>query len=205
MAAKILRLNPGDKYGMLTVVGISDVKRGKKYQWVFKCDCGKLRTAARSDFIKSKIPSCGCYSHLKTHGWSQDGKRVYRIWKGMNQRCKNKNHPKYNRYGGRGIKVCDEWNVFLNFLMDMGTPDGVLEIDRIDNAGNYEKKNCRWATRKQQTRNTSSNKMITHSGQTYCLSEWAERLGYTRSGLAYRLKKMPIAVALVSRDLNRKK
>ncbi len=97
----------------------------------------------------------------------------------MRQRCNNPNDHKYRNYGARGITVCDRWSKFEKFLEDMGEKPLGLTLDRIDNNGNYEPSNCRWATLTEQARNKRNNVMLTHEGQTYCLAEWAERTGLT--------------------------
>ena len=102
--------------------------------------------------------------------------KEYNTWKRMRQRCSNKLHPKYARYGGREIKICQEWNSFKVFLKDMGlAPGKKYSLDRIDNNGNYCKTNCRWATNKTQCNNSSTNRLITFNGITASISEWAER------------------------------
>jgi hypothetical protein len=100
--------------------------------------------------------------------------RAYSTWAQMKTRCSNPNTRNYHRYGGRGIKVCDRWLVFKNFLEDMGEPLIGMSLDRIDNDGNYEPHNCRWATQKQQTNNTSTNRRITIDGVTRTFTEWIE-------------------------------
>lgn len=108
-------------------------------------------------------------------GWSLT--RTYRIWHGMKDRCLNKNNARFNRYGGRGITVCERWMDYRNFLADMGErPDG-MSIDRIDNTKGYSPENCRWATTKQQSRNKSNNRIITHNGVTMTLADWSEHTG----------------------------
>lgn len=101
---------------------------------------------------------------------------TYTSWQAMLERCGNPKFFAYERYGGRGIKVCDRWKSFVNFLADMGErPDGKT-LDRYpDNNGNYEPGNCRWATRKEQSQNTSSTKFLTLDGETLSLSEWGRR------------------------------
>ena len=100
----------------------------------------------------------------------------------MKDRCTNPNNPKFHRYGGRGIKVCDRWmNSFEAFLEDMGErPSKRYSLDRINNDGNYEKSNCRWATREIQGRNTSTTNLITINGTTLCVEDWCTTLNVPR-------------------------
>ncbi len=115
----------------------------------------------------------------KNNGNTIHGSRSpeYRTWSGMLQRCKNKKYTKYHLYGGRGITVCERWHKFDNFLVDMGPRPEGLTLDRIDNNGNYEPGNCRWATKKQQARNMRPNIVLTVNGETKLLVEWAEQKG----------------------------
>ncbi|HEY9737554.1 MAG TPA: hypothetical protein V6D06_14770 [Trichocoleus sp.] len=107
----------------------------------------------------------------------------------MKSRCHNPNNAAYDRYGGRGIVVCDRWREsFENFYADMGPrPSEQHSIDRINNDGNYEPGNCRWATDKQQSRNTRRNRLLTYNGETLFLDEWAERLSISKHTLQTRL------------------
>lgn len=95
----------------------------------------------------------------------------------MIQRCTNHNNKSYHNYGGREITVCKEWRKFENFLEDMGEPPKGYQIDRINNNEGYYQANCRWATRKQQQRNTRNNHLISYKGKIQCLSAWAEKIG----------------------------
>ena len=112
---------------------------------------------------------------------------TYQSWQAMKSRCCGPGDQAYSKYGGRGIKVCEKWMRFEGFLEDMGErPDGT-SLDRIDNDGNYEPGNCRWATRKQQQRNTRANVMVTFGGESRCVAEWAELFGLNRDTLFCRI------------------
>jgi len=115
-------------------------------------------------------------------------KRTYSTWRHMKNRCLNKNYPKYNHYGGKGVVVCERWlNSFEDFLNDMGERPVGMTLDRINNDGNYEPDNCRWATNIQQLNNTSKNKYIMYKDQTLTLSEWSRVLGLNYELIKSRL------------------
>jgi len=123
----------------------------------------------------------------------------YNSWSNMRQRCTNPKTQKYKYYGGRGITVCARWASFAHFLTDMGRkPTPKHSIDRINNDGNYEPSNCRWATHDQQMENTRSdrNHVITLNGQSLTITEWAATLGIERSVMYRRLKRWPLERAL---------
>lgn len=129
--------------------------------------------------------------NYKLHGGK--GEHLYEVWCSIKQRCLNPNNPRYARYGGRGITVCDEWlndyPAFRKWAMENGYEDnGKLSIDRIDNDGNYEPSNCRWADNLTQANNKSSNVLITYNGKTQTLREWSEETGIHMDNLYYRYR-----------------
>jgi hypothetical protein len=116
--------------------------------------------------------------------------REYSSWAGMRQRCLNPKHKNYKNYGGRGIRVCDRWNSFTAFLSDMGLCPPEQSLDRINNEGNYEPSNCRWATRKQQNRNYRRNIVIKINGKSQCLLEWTNQQNLDYAMVYARIKRL---------------
>lgn len=126
----------------------------------------------------------------KTHGMSQSNP-IYKRWGLMKSRCNNPNATGYDRYGGRGIKVCDEWNNSFITFYEWAIANGFrsdLSLDRIDNNKGYSPDNCRWVTRSQQARNVRRNHMITYNGKTQCIGKWSEETGIRRDTLLYRIR-----------------
>ena len=146
---------------------------------------------------------------MKTHGHTtknRHGSPTYQSWRAMLDRCRQPSHPHYNRYGGRGIQVCDRWHGpegFANFLRDMGERPNDCSIDRIDNDKNYEPSNCRWAGQKTQHRNKVSNVNLTLNGRTQCLRAWAEELGIGATTLSARKAKGWTDEEILTRSVGR--
>jgi hypothetical protein len=124
------------------------------------------------------------------HGFASRGKQdaTYKSWVSMHHRCKETSQD-FPNYGARGISVCARWDLFENFLADMGErPDG-MSLDRINNDGNYEPGNCRWITHAGQCNNRRSTHLVTFNGETRSLSEWSRHLGMSKHGIQLRLRK----------------
>lgn len=178
----------GQKFNKLTVLGFSH-KNKTQYFWNCQCDCGKLKVVRTDNLKNGTTVSCGCYKNglHTTHGKSNT--REYRRWLHMKQRCCNSNNKDYSYYGGRGIKLCKEWETYEGFLKDMGIPPtDYHEIDRIDNDGNYCKENCRWVGKKTQAQNKRNSVLLTLKGRTKCVSEWARILGIPVNTLRSRVR-----------------
>lgn len=163
----------GQRFGKLTVVRLAP-KRGAYTCWLAQCDCGNQSVVKAINLRTGETKSCGCIR--RPHGRS--GTAINSVWKAMWARCVNPRNRNYRHYGARGIRVCERWRRFEVFLADMGErPDGT-SIDRIDNDGNYEPKNCRWATRAEQDGNRTVSIRVVHDGRDLCLSQWARELGF---------------------------
>ena len=151
----------GRKFGRLTViVRAGSTVKGRMATWLCKCDCGNVIIAIGNNLLRGHTTSCSCYREQEIrvrHGDTVGGNESseYSTWRGMIQRCHNPLAFGYENYGGRGIKVCEEWRTdFRNFLADMGRKPGRgYSIDRVDVNGNYEKSNCKWATSAEQALN----------------------------------------------------
>lgn len=179
-------LNGVTRFGRLTVIGEGADYRSPAGQNVrratFRCDCGKVAVLRISEVKQGLTVSCGCYHAeiMRPHGHASGGNGTpeYRTWTAMKYRCSNPRCKMWPDYGGRGIKVCDRWSAsFEAFLADMGPrPDG-HSLDRIDNDGNYEPGNCRWASKREQAANRRSTVLVDHAGQSIPLKEACRQIG----------------------------
>lgn len=201
--AKRLEIEQGMRFGdgsrLEVIREVAPVVSGGQRQRAVecRCDCGDMRVYRLYSLRNGNTRSCGCLASeefgkgCKTHGGS--GLPEYVIWLGIRSRCTNLNNDAWKHYGGRGIKVCEKWQEsFEAFLADMGRrPSDEHSIDRFpNNNGDYEPGNCRWATAKEQMRNTRVNYLLEYEGETKCVAEWAEKYG-VRVGLLYtRLVKL---------------
>lgn len=164
----------------------------------------KVDPSFRLFYNVSTMPS-GRQHGMYRHGHSLKGKvtKEYRAWCHMLRRCELPSVERYPRYGGRGIKVCKRWHNFSNFLNDMGNaPSPKHSLDRIDNDGNYEHKNCRWATNSEQILNSSKARFITFNNKTYNIGKWSKITGINRQTIQMRIDHYgwPIQKALGVRN-----
>lgn len=191
----------GKRYGMLTVLKrVEDTfdKSNRRYiTWECLCDCGNI-TYVTSNNLKGKTTSCGCYlksvagNQTFKHGYRKT--RLYQIYNGMKQRCNNPNHIEYQNYGGRGIKVCSEWNAqeglqeFAEWALKNGYDDS-LTIERIDVNGDYCPENCTWIPLEEQAKNTTRNVFVEYEGKKLILSDFSKLIGMDRRLVSKYLKQ----------------
>lgn len=216
----------GQRFGRLVVIEKLPSKEGKCW-WKCKCDCGGFKDVPTAYLTSGSTQSCGCLAketrrkygkiNCKKASESHTSHRLsntkeYFVWKNMIQRTSNPKNNNYHNYGGRGIKVCEEWKNLENFYKwccESGYKEE-LEIDRIDVNGNYEPSNCRWITKKQQLNNKRDNVRVEINGVTHTLTEWSEITGINVSTLQYRYyggdrgERLIRKVNLESYDTNRK-
>jgi hypothetical protein len=185
----------GKKFGMLLVIERLENSKSNKTVYRCLCDCGKTKDVLSINLKEEQTISCGCIRKSKNPNYKKVARSLnyikeYRAWKGIRARCYNNKNKKYLSYGGRGIIVCDRWiDSYKNFLQDMGIcPDESKSIERIDNNGNYEPSNCRWATIDEQANNRRTNVFITYNNETLTLAQWGKKIGVSGSTIAHRLK-----------------
>lgn len=181
----------GMKFGKLTALEIA-YRKNKRIYWKCLCDCGNISHSSVANLISGSTKSCGCVGFEKiskmnvTHGMSKT--RLMTVHMNIKQRCLNHTRHDYNRYGGRGITVCDEWQDFATFK-DWALANGYrkdLTIDRIDSNGNYEPSNCRWITISDQQRNRGNNIIAEVNGISKKIHEWSEITGILEQTLRSR-------------------
>lgn len=184
----------GKRFGRLQVIARAS-SRNRQTMWLCFCDCGTWKKIAGSSIIHEVAKSCGCLraeiigALNRTHGMNTS--KEYRAWAKAKERCYDPNCTNFDRYGGRGIKMCDEWiHSFENFFAYMGLkPSSKHEIDRFpDNDGDYAPGNCRWATKRQSLANRECSLNFSFNGETMALTEWAEKLGIKYECLYMRLR-----------------
>ena len=187
----------GQRFGRLIVISQSS-NVGRRVAWMCQCECGKSCVVIAMLLRAGGTRSCGCLrmevsrKRMTVHGYARRGMTIpeHKVWTGMLKRCNDTTSDKYVHYGGRGITVCERWKYFPNFLEDMGPrPSKRHSIDRIDNNGNYEPSNCRWATQPEQMQNTRVTRKFTINGKTQSISAWSKECGVNDSTIHARLKR----------------
>lgn len=187
----------GKTFGFLTVIGLHSASRnGLGGTWVCKCECGITRVMPGRVLKVARPHNCGCKTpellrkRAVTHGMAGSKERApeYRSWYAMKQRCLNPKSKQYGSYGGRGIKICQEWiDSFEKFFEVMGPAPKGFELDRKDVDGDYEPDNCKWSSHKDQQRNKQNTVWVEFEGKTVALVSWqrsldCHALGCTRDG-----------------------
>lgn len=191
----------GKTFGLLLVVKETDQKVGGSFLWHCSCKCGNTKLVSQGNLVAGNVRSCGCLAvkmtieRSTTHG--QTKTPLYQRWVSMRKRCLSPRHRAYKNYGGRGIKICKRWDSFENFREDLeeSFSDHVHKfgtretwIERVNNDGNYEPRNVKWATKKEQSRNTRFSQKLTFDGKTQTISAWAEELKMSKEALGYRIR-----------------
>lgn len=178
----------GQQFNSWYVIKEAPQRPPRTRYWFCRCVCGKEREVSQHQLTSGKSKSCGC-SHSgnhKTHDMCQT--ITYRSWQYMRNRCNNPHTTQYRFYGGRGIRVCQRWNKFENFLTDMGIrPTKEYSIERKNNDGNYEPNNCHWVNQIEQANNKRSNNIITFQGKTQTVTQWGRELGIKPKNIFQRL------------------
>jgi len=200
----------GKKFNKLTAIKFSHIKNRNAY-WVCKCDCGNKAIVKTAYLINGNTKSCGCLKYKwKKHNMSKT--RFYNIWYAIKSRTCNKNSISYKNYGGRNIKC--EWKNFEEFKNDMYESytkhskkygDRKTSIDRIDNSGNYSKKNCQWVTMSEQASNKRCNNLITYKGITKPLMYWVKKYNIPYETARYRILKCLDLDKVFSKKYNSKR
>ena len=199
----------GKLFGRLRILSLgprAHGARGGYVTWNCICSCGNTR-AIRGDSLKRGLTtSCGCLgierrrAAAKTHGLSRlsgEQAKIYRVWVEMRNRCSNPKNPAWSYYGGRGIRVCTRWEHYDLFLVDIGPRPKGFTIERINNDGNYEPGNCKWASRAEQSCNTRQNHRLEHNGKTQGITAWAREYEIADTTVLARLRRgMSVADAL---------
>ena len=188
----------GQTFNRWTVIGSARFINRKSFS-LCRCECGVERDVRHDQLTRGISKSCGCWKSevsrrqiieiSTTHGQSSKT-RTYSIWKDMRKRCLNHASKNYKNYGGRGISVCQRWSSFENFFEDMGHAPEAMTLDRINNDGNYEPSNCRWATKKTQMNNMRSNVKLLHNGAWLTIKQLSEAVDVSYHKLYQRLFRL---------------
>lgn len=189
----------GQKFGRLTVIEQIGISKDGQKTYKCKCECGTEKIITSGNLRRGHTKSCGCLNSEKIIKRNKErakhngcGTRLYNIWLDMKARCKNNKSINWHLYGGRGITICEEWendfSVFCDWALKNGYNDN-LQLDRINNDGNYEPSNCKWSTRSEQGNNRRTCKYVTINGITKTVSQWCEETGVLRHTAYTRIRK----------------
>lgn len=186
----------GMKFGRLTVLRLSHKDNRHECHWLCKCDCGNEKTVSGNKLRSGNTKSCGCMQKefldgrlRRKHGLTNT--KLYATWENMKHRCNDPNNWMYPNYGGRGIKVCEEWldsSTFFEWAFDHGYEEG-LSIERINVNRNYEPNNCEWVPIEEQYLNRTDSHFVTAFGKTQTISEWAKESGLKYDTIERRLNQ----------------
>lgn len=197
------RLKQGDKFNRLTVIERSHSNKRGEVVWKCQCDCGKITYVPSYALVHGDTKSCGCLvldrirEVCVKHGYTKT--KLQYAHSNMMTRCYNPKYKYFHAYGGRGIKVCNEWQGedgttnFISWALANGY-DESLTLDRIDVDGDYSPSNCRWVTMKQQQNNRTNNARYEYNGEVKTMAEWAESLGVKYERLQYLLWKKKMSM-----------
>lgn len=182
-------------FGRWVVVGESSLKGNRgQVKWDCVCSCGNKGSVLGNNLTRGISTSCGCYisevTSKRNHKHGLAHSYIWNVWQMMIRRCYDPDSVAYKNYGGRGISVCERWlNSVENFYLDMGErPSSKYSLERIDNNGNYEPSNCKWATTKEQSRNRRNNRVLNCNGIKKCVADFAEEIGVHPDKIHNRLK-----------------
>lgn len=209
----------GLKLGKLTVLKEVGLSKRHTAMWLCLCECGREKVVEGNSLRRGNTTSCGAchemfrrFMGLKRHGKDKEFQSTFFSWQGMKIRCYCKNNHNYERYGGRGITVCDRWlhgedgkHGFICFLEDMGPKPDRMTLDRKRVNEGYSPDNCRWATAKEQQNNRRDNVWLTWNGKTRTASQWESELGMSKGRIQARLRRgMPLERAMTPYSLKNK-
>lgn len=192
----------GHKYGRLTALALEGKNKHGQIMWSFRCDCGTEKTLIGYEVRCGKTQSCGCLKKEQIgnvnckHGMSNTP--IFRLWWAMMQRCYDINSDSYERYGARGITVCDRWHQFEDFYADMGDKPKGMSLERKDNSLGYSPENVEWASAKSQNNNKRNNVVLEFKGKKQTMTQWAEEYGIKPHTLRKRIvvQGLPLEQAL---------
>jgi len=183
----------GQKFGRLTVISRAQNNIQNRAMWNCVCDCGGGKTTLGVTLRNGRTKSCGCLrselniERFTVHGCTNTPE--YAIWMSMKQRCNNPSNKEFSNYGNRGIKICERWYTFKNFLADMGNkPGNNFSIERVDNSKGYNPDNCIWGTGFEQANNTRKNVFLDIKGEKNTVAQWCRLSGVSVQTVHYRLR-----------------